>query len=136
MRMDAPSAIRGVLAAALATMGVLHFTPGPSRTMAAMIPPALRRPGVPSPRTLVAVTGCCELAGAAGLLMPSTRRAAGVALLAFYGAVLPANAYAARHPDRFGPVAMPIVPRTLLQIGIAAATAYGAFAQRPAGRAT
>ena len=117
-------------------MGVLHFTPGPSRTMAAIIPPALRRPGLPSPRTLVALTGCCELAGAAGLLLPPTRRAAGVALLAFYAAVFPANAYAARHPDRFGRIAVPIVPRALLQVGIAAATAYGAFAQRPAGRAT
>ena len=134
--MDAPGAMRGIIAAALTAMGVLHFTPGPARTMAAIIPPALRRPGLPAPRTLVVVTGCCELAGAAGLLLPPTRRAAGIALLAFYAAVFPANAYAARHPDRFGRVAVPIVPRSLLQIGIAAATAYGAFAQRPAGRAT
>jgi len=139
MAVNGPGAMRVVLAAALSGMGVAHLVPGPARTMAAMIPPALRRPPLPSPGALVALTGVCELAGAAGLLLPSTRRAAGASLLAFYAAVFPANAYAARHPDRFGRIAVPLRPRLLLQVAIGAATAWAAFAPRSrqrVGRAT
>jgi uncharacterized membrane protein len=38
----------------------------------------------------------CELAGAIGLVIPETRRAAGIALILFFIAVLPANIHAAR----------------------------------------
>jgi hypothetical protein len=41
-------------------------------------------------------TGICEIAGAAGLLLPEFQRAAGYALIAFFLAVLPANIRAAR----------------------------------------
>lgn len=51
---------------------------------------------VPWPREMVFFTGLCELAGATGLLIPATRRAAGIALILFFIAVLPANIHAAR----------------------------------------
>jgi uncharacterized membrane protein len=51
---------------------------------------------VPWPREMVFFTGLCELAGAIGLLIPATRRAAGIALILFFIAVLPANIHAAR----------------------------------------
>ena len=85
-----------------------------------MIPPALRGPGLPSPEALVALTGACELAAAAGLLVPRTRRLAGRCLVAFLAAVFPANAYAARHPERFGAVAVPFWPRLAAQLALAA----------------
>jgi uncharacterized membrane protein len=115
---------RGLLAAGLLVMGTAHFRAGPARTMAAMIPPALRGPALPSPEALVAFTGACELAGAAGLLVPRTRRLAGACLLVFLAAVFPANAYAARHPDRFGAVAIPFRRRLAAQIALGALTLW------------
>jgi uncharacterized membrane protein len=115
---------RGLLALGLLGMGTAHFRPEAARTMAAMIPPALRRPGIPSPEALVAFTGACELAAAGGLLVPRTRRLAGACLIAFLAAVFPANAHAARHPDRFGAVAIPFWPRLAAQLALAGLTAW------------
>jgi uncharacterized membrane protein len=50
---------------------------------------------VPWPRAIVYFTGMCELAGAIGLLIPSLRLAAGIALIAFFILVFPANVKAA-----------------------------------------
>ncbi|MBW8871625.1 MAG: DoxX family membrane protein, partial [Leifsonia sp.] len=83
--------VRIALAVVFVAMGALHFVPGPSRGMAAMVPPALR---VVRPSILVAFTGLCELAGGVGLLIPATRVAAAVCLSVFLVAVFPANAYA------------------------------------------
>jgi len=46
---------------------------------------------VPHPRAVILVTGLCELAGAAGLLLPTTRRVAGIMLAAYAVCVFPAN---------------------------------------------
>jgi uncharacterized membrane protein len=48
-------------------------------------------PWLPSPSTLVAVSGVCEIAGGLGILVPLTRRAAGIGLIALLVAVFPAN---------------------------------------------
>ncbi|WBU39277.1 DoxX family protein [Homoserinibacter sp. YIM 151385] len=111
-------ALRILLAAAFVGMGVAHFLPGPARGMRAMIPGALRRPGLPSPAALVALTGVCEIAGGLGLLAPwaPLRAAAGIALAVFLVAVFPANAVAARDPERFGRAAIPLVPRAIAQL--------------------
>ncbi|MDN4614917.1 DoxX family protein [Leifsonia sp. F6_8S_P_1B] len=119
--------VRIALAAAFVAMGVLHFAPGPSRAMAAMIPPALRGWRMLSPRALVAITGVCELAGGVGLLIPATREAAAVCLALFLIAVFPANAYAARFPDRFGIFATPVVPRAVLQVVLVALCVFCAL---------
>ncbi|MCU1474797.1 hypothetical protein [Amnibacterium sp.] len=108
-------------------MGVLHLRPGPARAMAAIIPPSLRGRGVLAPASLVRLTGACELAGAAGLLVPGTRRLAGGCLLLFLAAVFPANAYAARHPERFGALAVPFAPRLAAQVLLGGLTAVAAF---------
>lgn len=122
-------AVRAVMSATLAGMGALHLVPGATRRMAAIVPPPMRDRPL-SARQLVLLTGACELAGAAGLLLPRTRRATGTALIVFYAAVFPANAYAARHPDRFGRIAVPLVPRAVGQVAIAALTAFAAFGRR------
>lgn len=64
--------------------GAMHFIiPG---QYAAMMPPAL-----PLHRALVYVSGALEIAGGIGLLVPRTRRAAGIGLILLLIAVLPAN---------------------------------------------
>jgi uncharacterized membrane protein len=110
--------LRILLAAIFVVMGVSHFLPKPRREMRAMIPPALRRSGMPSPVFLVAFTGVCELAGAAGLLAPwpVLRLVTGIALAVFLVLVFPANAYAAGHRERFGAAAIPFWPRLIAQL--------------------
>jgi len=121
----AQTAIRVLLAAAFVFMGVSHFSPGPKKTMARMIPPALRGSDPRTPLRLVLFTGVCEIAGGIGLLIPFLAPAAAVALIIFLVAVFPANAYAAKHPDRFGRAAFPFWPRLigqLILIGMIAVT--------------
>ena len=109
-------ALRVTLAVVFIGAGITHFLPSVQRTMAAMIPPRLRRSGLASPVNLVLFTGVCELVGGLGLLYPPTMVVAAGALVLFLVAVFPANAYAARHPKRFGRVAIPLVPRLIGQL--------------------
>jgi uncharacterized membrane protein len=50
---------------------------------------------VPWPRFVVLFTGLCEILGGLGLLVPRTRRLAGIMLAVFFVCVLPANINAA-----------------------------------------
>ncbi|MET7606506.1 hypothetical protein ABZU45_11035 [Streptomyces avermitilis] len=74
-----------LLAGLLATMGVAHFAA--PRQFDATIPRAL--PG--KPRTWTYASGVAELALAAGVALPRTRRAAALAGAAFFVGVFPAN---------------------------------------------
>lgn len=76
--------LRGLLALAMIGIGVAHFVePDPFvRMMPAMLP---------APLALVWVSGAFEVLGGAGLLVPRTRRAAALGLVALYVAVFPAN---------------------------------------------
>ncbi|BDZ46098.1 DoxX family protein [Naasia aerilata] len=112
--------LRVVLAGVFLFMGVAHFRPGPRKVMGRMIPPALRGRDPRTPDRLVLLTGVCELAGGAGLLVPPVSRPAAAALIAFLAAVFPANAYAAAHPETFGRLAIPFWPRLLGQVVLAA----------------
>ena len=107
--------VRLILAAAFVAMGVLHFVPSAARGMAAIIPPPLRGSDPRTPRRLVALTGVCEVAGGVGLLVPPFQTLAGILLAVFLVAVFPANAFAARHPERFGRLAIPFWPRLIGQ---------------------
>lgn len=119
--------LRILIAVVFVGMGVNHFVPRSARTMAAMIPPWLRPDGRMTPLTVVYVTGVCEIAGGLGLLFPPTRMLAGVALVVFLACVFPANAYAAAHRDRFGALAVPLVPRLIGQVVLAALVLLVAF---------
>jgi uncharacterized membrane protein len=46
---------------------------------------------VPAPETVIAATGICEIAGAIGIIIPATRRFAGVMLALYAVCVFPAN---------------------------------------------
>ncbi len=80
------------IAAALPLLlsGVMHFTR--TAVFAGIVPP-----GFPAPFLLVRISGALELAGAVGLFLSTTRRAASTGLAAMMIAVFPANVYAANH---------------------------------------
>ncbi|AYO79782.1 MULTISPECIES: DoxX family protein [Sphingobium] len=59
---------------------------------------------VPEPQTVVALTGIAELAGAVGLMIPATRRAAAIALALYALCVWPANFNHALHDIPLGGV--------------------------------
>lgn len=120
-------ALRAGLALMFVVTGVVHFLPGWREDLAAMIPPALARPGLPSPGLLVAVTGVLELGGAAALLVPPVAPYAAAGLALLMAAMFPANVSAARRgvPLR-GRAPTPLPFRTVLQalfIGAAVAAA-------------
>ncbi len=77
---------RYILAAIYAPFGVLHMC-APD----AFLP--IMPPQIPYPHAVVVLTGACEVAGAVGLLVPATRKAAGVALALYAACVYPANIY-------------------------------------------
>jgi uncharacterized membrane protein len=88
------AAIAVGLAAMFVLTGIAHFAPPMRRDLIAIVPPRLPAPGL-----LVTVTGVLELLGAVGLLLPSSRVAAAVCLLALMLAMFPANVYASRMPN-------------------------------------
>lgn len=83
-------ALRMLLAAIMVAAGVLHFA-RPEK-FEPIVPDWL-----PAPRLLVLVSGAFEIAGGVGLLVPKTRRAASLGLMALFAAVFPANVYMATH---------------------------------------
>ncbi|HEY5287990.1 MAG TPA: hypothetical protein VIJ50_12875 [Solirubrobacteraceae bacterium] len=70
-----------------------------------IVPPSLRGRA----RSVVAVSGVAEVAGGLGVLLPWTRRPAGLGLIALLAAVFPSNLYMARAPEHF-----PKIPRWAL----------------------
>src|SRR6478609_6129310 len=86
-----PPALTAGLVAMLLLTASAHFTSPRRAALVAMVPPRL-----PRPELLVTVTGVLELAGAAGLLLPATRTAAGICLALLFVAMFPANVHAAQ----------------------------------------
>ena len=74
--------------------GIGHFTA--TAFFTGIVPP-----GIPMPRDVVLVSGVFELLGAAGLLLPSWRREAGIGLFLLTLCVTPANVHMWLHPDLF-----------------------------------
>lgn len=113
-----PAATAVGLAAMFVVTGVAHFVNPLRRDMIAIVPPQLPAPGL-----LVTVTGVLELAGAVGLLIPSTRTAAAVCLFMLMLIMFPANVYAARTPDAPKSMKTPLPRRTAEEIVFLAAAA-------------
>lgn len=78
--------LRYVLAAVYGPFGVLHM-----RAPKSFLP--IMPPVIPFPETVIVLTGACEVAGAVGLLIPRTRKAAGIGLALYAACVYPANIY-------------------------------------------
>lgn len=81
---------RIVLAIAFVAAGVNHFL-NPD-VYVGIIPPWL-----PAPELLNLISGAAEIAGGIGVLIPHTRRAAGIGLVLLLIAVFPANLHMALH---------------------------------------
>jgi uncharacterized membrane protein len=58
-------------------------------------------PSIPWPRAAVLISGVFELLGAVGILIPVTRRAAGIGLFLLTIAETPANVYMLQHAELF-----------------------------------
>jgi uncharacterized membrane protein len=88
-------ASRAALSALFIGAGINHFVmPRPYR---AMMPPSLAHRS----KELVEISGVAEVLGGLGVLIPRTRRASGVGLIALLIAVFPANVYMAQAHERF-----------------------------------
>jgi uncharacterized membrane protein len=92
-----------LLAAFFIGSGINHFLM--PRAYRRIVPPRLQGDA----KRVVEVSGVAEVLGGVGVLMPRTRRSAGVGLIALLAAVFPANLYMARTPNRF-----PRIPRWAL----------------------
>jgi uncharacterized membrane protein len=84
-----------VLGLAFLGAGVNHFLM--PRAYARIVPPSLKRLDT----EVVAASGVAEIACGLGVLLPRTRRAAGIGTIALLAAVFPANLYMARAPQEF-----------------------------------
>jgi uncharacterized membrane protein len=94
--------------------GVAHFA-------ATDIETSIVPPWVPWPRLMVLVSGALELVGAAGLVRPRTRRAAGWGLFALTIAVTPVHIWMLQRPDLFGAIPhWALVLRLPLQVALLA----------------
>jgi uncharacterized membrane protein len=86
---------RLLLASFFIGAGVNHFLA--PRAYMRIVPPRLQNDAA----RVVAISGVAEIAGGAGVLLPATRRLAGLWLIGLLAAVFPANLYMARTPERF-----------------------------------
>ena len=86
---------RVLLGIAFVGAGVNHFVM--PRAYQRIVPPRMKDRA----QNLVAVSGVAEVVGGLGVLLPWTRRPAGIGLIALLAAVFPANFYMARTPEHF-----------------------------------
>ncbi|MGN6255488.1 MAG: DoxX family protein [Solirubrobacterales bacterium] len=99
---------RAAIAAFFATAGTLHFTK--PRFFEAIVPPAIEA----RKREVVAISGYAELAGAALILPPATRRFGRWWLMTLLVAVFPANIHMAVNPEQIRGLDMRKFPRWAL----------------------
>ena len=97
--------------------GVPHFVR--PRMYEAIVPDYL-----PAHRELVYASGVAEIAGGAGVLHPTTRRAAGWWLIATLVAIFPANVEMAVHAERFRKIPRPLLWARLPLQGLLIAWVY------------
>jgi uncharacterized membrane protein len=103
--------------------GVAHF----SLTQVEMriVPPV-----IPWPRAAVLVSGVFELLGAVGILIPMTRRAAGIGLFLLTIAVTPANVYMLQHAELFNVPRWALIVRLPFQVVLLALILWSTWTPR------
>lgn len=104
---------RSITAALFIGAGALHFVR--PAMYEAIVPPQLGHASA-----LVALSGIAKIAGGLGLLVPRTRRAAGIGLVLLLLAVWPANIYMAVEARHFASAApaWALWARVPLQVGL------------------
>ena len=121
-------AARWALSLMLLFTASAHFAPMVRPDIVAMVPPSL-----PDPELLVTITGVLEIAAAAGIQLPATRRIAGLCLIVLLVLLFPANvSAAARHVPLGGRPATPLALRLPMQV-LFIAVAWWTSGSRRAG---
>ena len=116
----------GIVFLWFAVGGIAHFLA--TDAFVSIVPP-----WVPMPRAVVLLSGALELLGATGLLVPRTRRAAGLGLCLLTIAVTPANVHMLQHAGDYPDVPYwALVARLPLQLALLATIAWasGVFRSR------
>jgi uncharacterized membrane protein len=108
--------------------GVAHF----AATSAEM---RIVPPYIPWPHAVVLTSGVFELLGAAGVLYPPIRRAAGIGLFVLTIAVTPAHIYMLQRPDLFNVPYWALILRLPLQAALLALIAWCTISAPRAGSA-
>jgi uncharacterized membrane protein len=103
--------------------GVAHFSL--TEVEMRIVPPA-----IPWPRAAVLISGVFELLGAVGILIPATRRAAGVGLFLLTIAVTPANVYMLQHAELFNVPRWALIVRLPFQLVLLALILWSTWAPR------
>lgn len=105
-----PAAAGAGMAVVYVCTGATHFIEPDRAGLVAIVPPF-----VPRPELMVTLSGLAELAIAAGLVIPRTRRWAALASIALLLALFPANVVAAGGVDHPAAPSTALLPRALLQ---------------------
>jgi len=91
-------------------------------------------PSIPWPRAAVLISGVFELLGAIGILMPVTRRAAGIGLFLLTIAVTPANVYMLQHAELFNVPHWALIVRLPFQAVLLAMIIWSTWTAGPRSR--
>jgi len=102
--------------------GIAHFA-------ATNLEMSIVPPYIPWPRAAVLSSGVFELLGALGLLLKSTRRAAGIGLFVLTLAVTPVHIYMLMSPQLFAVPYWALILRLPLQAALLAIIAWSAVRQ-------
>lgn len=103
--------------------GIAHFVA--TDLEAAIVPPY-----IPWPVAAVLVSGVFELLGAAGILVPSLRRAAGIGLFLLTLAVTPAHIYMLQQPELFNVPLWALWLRLPIQVALLALIVWSTWKPR------
>ncbi|GAA1695954.1 hypothetical protein GCM10009808_11510 [Microbacterium sediminicola] len=107
---------------------VTHFIEPQRSGLIAIVPDIL-----PAPDLIVTASGVLELALAAGLVVPRTRRVAAVAAVVLLVLMFPANIVAAAGVDNPAAPSTPLVPRAIAQLVFVVAAVIAALPGRARG---
>src|ERR1700727_1736368 len=103
--------------------GVAHFSL--TEVEMRIVPPV-----IPWPRAAVLVSGVFELLGAVGILIPATRRAAGIGLFLLTIAVTPAHVYMLQHVELFNVPRWRLIVRLPFQVVLLALILWSTWTPR------
>src|ERR1700727_1276659 len=103
--------------------GVAHFSL--TEVEMRIVPPV-----IPWPRATVLISGVFELLGAVGILIPATRRAAGIGLFLLTIAVTPANVYMLQHAELFNVPRWALIVRLPFQVALLALILWSSWTPR------
>jgi uncharacterized membrane protein len=103
--------------------GVAHFSL--TEVEMRIVPPV-----IPWPRAAVLISGVFELLGAVGILIPATRRAAGIGLFLLTIVVTPANVYMLQHAELFNVPRWALIVRLPFQVVLLALILWSTWTPR------